>query len=212
MRRWLVSKKLILDKIKRSGAENLTIVENLNFLTSISQQKVLKLLEEYSLTELEKFLHALHITDEQKAKLEAMFSFRRHFNETLILKEECKMESDQIAGKYFINLLGNLCIEKFYAAFLDKGKRLIKSIHLSTGTIDKTSICPRMIIENALFLGASSVVLAHNHPNGSVGPGFSDREATRIVKEKLKVLDIDLDDHIIVSGNSYYSMGAYGLI
>jgi len=75
-----------------------------------------------------------------------------------------------------------------------------------TGTLNAVMISPRTIVTSALSYNAAAVLLAHNHPSGSCIPSTADVDMTRRVKEALKIVEIHLEDHIIISPRSYYSM------
>jgi DNA repair protein RadC len=207
-----VNNNFIIDKINSKGANNLTIVEHISFFTGISQRKLLKLLEDYSITELEKFLHVLDITDKQKAKLKALFVFSTEYKEMLILKKDRILRSPDSVGEYFVNLLGNLSIEKFYAVFLNSAKKVIKTVLFATGNGCTAIVFPRMIVEKALLLRASSVIIGHNHTSDSFSPSGDDISTTHHIQNYLRVLDIDLDDHIIVADRKYYSFFENGIL
>ena len=68
------------------------------------------------------------------------------------------------------------------------------------------------VVENALYAGASSIILAHNHPSGVALPSRADVQATVQVRDALKRLDIRLIDHIIVADGDYVSMASSGLL
>jgi DNA repair protein RadC len=64
----------------------------------------------------------------------------------------------------------------------------------------------------ALALGADGVVLAHNHPGGTVKPSQSDMKLTRTLQEALALIDVTVRDHIIVAQGKYLSMAEEGLL
>ena len=70
----------------------------------------------------------------------------------------------------------------------------------------------RQIVEHALLSGASSVLLAHNHPSGIALPSASDRQMTLQVRDALATMGIRLTDHIIVADNDFVSMAQSGLL
>lgn len=123
-------------------------------------------------------------------------------------REETKFPKQ--AGKYFFQLLHEQRVEKLYAAFLDAQERLISCRCLSEGTVTSTSIEIRPIVAYALYLDASGVILAHNHPGGQPLPSQADLSSTRGVERALAPLNIALKDHIIVSDNEYTSLADTG--
>lgn len=102
--------------------------------------------------------------------------------------------------------------EEFKILFLDSSNKLIASETLFYGTIDKSAIYPREIVERVIKNRAKSVIFAHNHPSGSISPSKKDIELTQYMYDSLKLLEIRLLDHIIITKNSYFSFLEEGLI
>lgn len=102
--------------------------------------------------------------------------------------------------------------EEFRVLFLDRKNVLIADEVQSSGTVDHTPVYPREIVKRALELGASAVILVHNHPSGDPTPSRPDIEMTREVTAAAKALRITVHDHVIVGRNGYASFKALGLI
>jgi DNA repair protein RadC len=102
--------------------------------------------------------------------------------------------------------------EEFRVLFLDRKNVLIADEVQSTGTIDHTPVYPREIVKRALELGASSLVLVHNHPSGDTTPSRADIEMTRSVVEAARALKIAVHDHVIVGRSGHASFKALGLL
>jgi DNA repair protein RadC len=102
--------------------------------------------------------------------------------------------------------------EQVRALFLDRKNKLIADEITGRGTVDQAPIYPREIARRALELGASSVILVHNHPSGDATPSRADIEMTREIVNALGALDIKLHDHLIVGAGEPVSMKAKGLI
>jgi DNA repair protein RadC len=83
---------------------------------------------------------------------------------------------------------------------------------VSQGGISGTICDPKIIFTVALQTGASSIILAHNHPSGNLTPSQSDINLTKKIKEAGKILDISVLDHLIVSSNGYKSLADDGYI
>ncbi|MCL2439230.1 MAG: DNA repair protein RadC [Alphaproteobacteria bacterium] len=103
-------------------------------------------------------------------------------------------------------------VEEFHALYLNTKCHLIKDDLHSSGTVNKSSAFPREIVKRALELGATGVILAHNHPSGDVSPSRADIEITETIATALKTVDITLFDHIIVSRTAANSMKSMGLL
>ena len=102
--------------------------------------------------------------------------------------------------------------EEFRVLFLDRKNVLIAEEVQSSGTIDHTPVYPREIVKRALELGASALILVHNHPSGDPTPSRADIEMTRDVAEAAKALRITVHDHVIVGRSGHSSFKALGLL
>lgn len=116
------------------------------------------------------------------------------------------------ASQYFQDMLGSLEREVFAAAYLDTRHRLIEYVELFQGTIDGAEVHPREVVKRALRCNAAAVILAHNHPSGTVEPSAADRTVTARLKQALALVDVRLLDHIVVGGGDGLSMAGRGLI
>jgi len=118
--------------------------------------------------------------------------------------------NSDMAGQYTASLFAGKVDECVYVICLDAGNKVISSAVIQEGTVNETPVHPRKIAEEALRHKANSVIVAHNHPGGTLRPSNSDKEATKRVKEALKSLAVNLTDHIIVAGMNFYSMAEHG--
>ena len=82
---------------------------------------------------------------------------------------------------------------------------MIRFEKVGEGTIEDAYIDVVRIARSAVINNAAFVVLTHNHPSGTASPSAVDMTATREVKESLELLGVELLDHIIISGDRYYS-------
>jgi DNA repair protein RadC len=103
-------------------------------------------------------------------------------------------------------------IEEFKVLFLNRSNRVLQIFSASSGGITGTVADPRLILATALKLGACSMVLAHNHPSGSLKPSRADEELTQKIKYAAQFHDIRVLDHVIVCSDSYYSFADEGLM
>ena len=111
------------------------------------------------------------------------------------------------AMKNYLQLqLAALHHEVFAVCFLNAQNRLIAFEELFRGTLGETSVYPREVALRALHHGASALVIAHNHPSGSVQPSEADLQLTRTLKMALRLIDVRLLDHIIVAPGMALSM------
>ena len=102
--------------------------------------------------------------------------------------------------------------EAFRLLFLDRRNRVIADEVQQQGTVDHTPVYPREVVRRALELGATAIIMVHNHPSGDATPSSSDIEMTREVQKAADGLGIALHDHIIICGGEHSSMKGLGLI
>ena len=117
------------------------------------------------------------------------------------------------AVKHYLQLhLAHKPHEVFAVLFLDSQHRLLALEELFRGTLTQTSVYPREVVLRALHHHASAVVLAHNHPSGSVQPSRADEVLTQTLKTTLALVDVRVLDHIIVAPGCALSMAEQGLV
>ena len=102
--------------------------------------------------------------------------------------------------------------EHFRILFLDRKNTLIADEVQQTGTVDHTPVYPREVVKRALALGASALIMVHNHPSGDPTPSRGDIDMTREVAEAGRSLGITLHDHIVVGCGRHASFKSLGLL
>ena len=102
--------------------------------------------------------------------------------------------------------------EQFRVLFLNKKNILIADEVQQQGTVDQTPVYPREVVKRALELGATAIIMVHNHPSGDPSPSKADIEMTKEVREAGEKLGIVLHDHVIVSKNGNNSFKTLGLL
>ena len=102
-------------------------------------------------------------------------------------------------------LLAYRTTECFYAICLDSRRKVLHTSKISEGTVNDTAVSPRLVVEKALRYKATSVLLCHNHPNGSVKPSWSDIVLTSSLRKTLEPLGVQVMDHIVIGENQYFS-------
>lgn len=125
------------------------------------------------------------------------------------IREKTVPYEEQITGSTTVYKLfrhfANEPRETFLAVYLDSQKRIIAYDLLSTGTTDKASVYPKEVVRTALLTNASSMILVHNHPSGNVKPSQLDIVITAAIQQACEIMNIEVHDHIIVSGKGYFS-------
>ncbi len=102
--------------------------------------------------------------------------------------------------------------EEFRVLFLDRKNVLIADEMQQTGTVDHTPVYPREVVKRALDLGASAIIMVHNHPSGDPTPSKGDIEMTKEVREACEKLGIVLHDHLIIGKRGHASFKSLGLL
>jgi DNA repair protein RadC len=128
------------------------------------------------------------------------------------LQNKDLLSSPELVFDYLKASLKGCVDEEIKALFLNARNELIAVEGLHIGTVNKSAIYPRKIVERALYHHAVGVIIAHNHPAGTLTPSKEDCAVTKSIKDALKTVDINLLDHIIIGGNNYFSFNKKGLL
>jgi len=102
--------------------------------------------------------------------------------------------------------------EQFRLLFLDRKNTLIADEVQQEGTVDHTPVYPREVVKRALQLGASSLIMVHNHPSGDPTPSQADIDMTEEVKAAAEALGIALHDHVVIGRKGHTSFKSAGLL
>ena len=100
--------------------------------------------------------------------------------------------------------------EVFYILALNSKNELLATEPVQKGSVNRTAVFPRLVVEAIVKHHATAVILAHNHPGGDPNPSGADRQLTRKLKKILNDLDIHVHDHIIIAGPHYFSFAEHG--
>ena len=127
-------------------------------------------------------------------------------------EQETILSSVERVGAYLLERFAGEKNEVVYQLCLDRKGKLLVCKKLGEGGVTSADLDIRRLVENALLTGASSVVLAHNHPSGVALPSRDDYAATDRAKTALAVVGVALTDHIIVADGDFVSMADSGYI
>ncbi|KUO58200.1 MAG: hypothetical protein APF78_09970 [Sphingomonadales bacterium BRH_c3] len=108
--------------------------------------------------------------------------------------------------------MAHLTVERVRVLYLDARNRLVDDHHVGDGSIDEAAIHPREVIRRAMDLGASALILVHNHPSGSPEPSRADIQITARIAEAGRLLGITVHDHVIIGREGHVSLRSKGLI
>ncbi len=120
-------------------------------------------------------------------------------------REAVILDKPEKAASFLRFRIGYEQKEQFMALFMDINKKLLGYKNFFTGTVDRMAVYPREIAEEAIKKKASFVIVAHNHPTGSLNPSEDDINLTDKLIKALGALDIVMADHIIISRTGFFS-------
>lgn len=122
------------------------------------------------------------------------------------------LNTSEAAKEYLVPLMAGRPEEVFYVICLDSQLRVLYPSLISEGTVKDALVHPRRVVEEAVRHKAASVILAHNHPAGSVRPSSHDHKLTRHLVQALGAINVQVVDHIIVAGEHTYSFQREGTL
>ena len=147
----------------------------------------------------------LALSDEQIAVLLEKYASRR-------LRRGACLGTPAASCEYAKAWLGFRESEIFAAIFLNTKNRVIAGVELFQGSISSCAVTPREVVKTALFYNAASVIFLHNHPSGDLTPSIADEKLTKCLQQVLHVIDVQVLDHIVVSGAESSSFAERGLL
>ncbi len=113
-----------------------------------------------------------------------------------------------------VNLMQNkiafLDHEEFWVIYLNNANLILKAVQISKGGITSTEVDTRIVMQEAVVLKATQIILCHNHPSGSVKPSHADILLTEKIRKAAELLDISLIDHVVIHRERYYSFAEEG--
>jgi DNA repair protein RadC len=128
------------------------------------------------------------------------------------LAQRRAFESPQAVVQFLQMHLAHNQHEVFAIMFLDAQHRLLHFQEMFQGTLSQATVYPREVVKRALEVGAAAVVLAHNHPSGSVEPSRADERLTLSLQSALQLVDVRVLDHIIVAPGQSCSLAERGVL
>lgn len=125
-------------------------------------------------------------------------------------RETAKFTDPRQVAEFVRSVITDNSREHTVAIYLDGSHRAASYAVISIGTANNALLSPREIFQRAVLVGAISVIIAHNHPSGSLVPSQEDLSVTQRIKEAGEILAIKLLDHVIVSDMGYLSLHESG--
>jgi len=205
------------EKMLAVGAVNLTQAELLAVLWGVGTRSeevsamARRILHEYGERALlhqarpDDLATALNIPVTKACQLSAALELGRRAYATERNGEPVQVRTPEQAYHYF-KLMGGLAKEQLHGLYLTSQYQVIHHEVISIGSLTSNVVHPREVFQPAISRGAVAVIVAHNHPSGSLVPSDADLEVTRQLMEAGKILGIELLDHLIVIRQGYCSV------
>ena len=128
------------------------------------------------------------------------------------IEDKPVLSSWDALGDYLYAAMAHARIEEVRVLFLNAKNMLIANEALWQGSVDEASVHVREVIARAIALGATAIIIVHNHPSGDPSPSQQDIRLTRDLVEAGRHMKVTVHDHVIVGANGRTSMRAMGLI
>lgn len=122
------------------------------------------------------------------------------------LSKNMPLDSSQAAQAFFAPKFFGKTQEEMYLAALDDRRKLLRCVRISQGTANATTVSVAQIVSEALKCNATCVIIAHNHPRGITLPSSNDIIVTREICKALRMVNIELLDHLIISDEDMHSL------
>ncbi len=123
-----------------------------------------------------------------------------------------KINSSRDAFELLHSTMGELPHEEFWIVYLNNANSVLQLSQLSKGGLTGTLVDVRIVMKQALELGAVALILAHNHPSGTLKPSAADKQITQKLKLGAQALDIKVLDHLIITQKDYFSFADEGVL
>ena len=134
---------------------------------------------------------------------------RRRAEEAL---QQFKITSSKSVFELMQPMIGELPHEEFWIIYLNNSNKVIDKLQLSKGGITGTLVDTRLVLKQALQVGAVAIIMAHNHPSGTLKPSQADKDITQKLKVAAQSLDIRVLDHLIITEREYFSFADEALL
>jgi DNA repair protein RadC len=204
------------EKMLQLGPESLSLAEIVAVLLNVGTRReevmsmAKRVLREYGErailqeTNPRRLAGALDIPLTKACQLVAGFELGRRFYMTRAGKPVVVRTARQAYAH--MSQMGEMQKEQLRALYLDSRYQVIHEEVVSVGSLTANIVHPREVFQPAIYRGAVAVIIAHNHPSGSLEPTDADMDITLQLVEGGRLLGIELLDHLIIAGDSYLSM------
>jgi DNA repair protein RadC len=128
------------------------------------------------------------------------------------VKDTVKVNASTVVYELMKSILAELEHEEFWILYLNNANKVVYKLQLSKGGIQSTVVDIRLVLKKALEVGATGLILAHNHPSGTLKPSKADIATTDKLQTAAASLDIKVLDHLIISEMGYFSFADENLL
>jgi DNA repair protein RadC len=190
------------------------LIKNIATLTGITESQLEKVVNKVGYSNLLKNANVLNefsIPETKINKFELLINTFLTWREEITLQEVTTLDSSKKAVALCEGLLKGKKKEEFYIIFLDTQNNVLGNKCLFKGTVNECAIYIREVVTSCLNFNATSIIICHNHPAGSIKPSQADIAVTGKISKALETIDIKVLDHVII-GNGSYSFAENGKI
>ena len=149
---------------------------------------------------------------EDRARIHALLDVHARWMEARLLRDGGPLTSPAHTRRYIEARLRGYRNEVFAMLYLDCRNRVIAFEETFSGTVDGTTVHPRVVVRRALMHNAAACIAAHSHPSGVAEPSRADRAVTKRLLDALALVEIRLIDHLVVGDGELVSFAERGLL
>src|SRR5574344_970548 len=190
-----------------SGTQNTSAIDLAKKIFALAHND----LNELGKFSLDQFKQIKGIGDAKAISLLAAFELGRRRNSAEIKQKKSICSSSDIFQLMYPRI-GDIKHEEFWAIYLNNKKIISGEKQISSGGITRTVVDTKIIARHAISLVATGLVVSHNHPAENKNPSPEDIRLTKQIAETMKLIDCRFLDHVIISGNDYYSFCDEGVL
>lgn len=215
--REIEKKTIIYEKITFNGADSLNDTELISIIlgkgeatdTAIERAKVIiekiSKIEKLSEATIKNLVSDRSFTKKEKCIIQALFEITKRVSFDHNEKIEIIRNSKDVLA-LLGSVIGKIDHEEVWIICTNLSGRVIDKFMISKGGTSSSIIDIKIVLKRVINTLADSVIVVHNHPSGDLNPSLEDLKITEDIKNALSFFDILLSDHIIISGNNFYSL------
>ena len=157
-------------------------------------------------------LRTVPLPAEDRARVHAVLDVHARWMEARLRRDGGPLTSPEHTRRYIEARLRGYRNEVFAMLYMDVRNRVIAFEETFFGTVDGTSVHPRVVVHRALMHNAATCIAAHSHPSGVAEPSLADRCITKRLLDALSLVEIRLLDHFVIGDGEVVSFSERGLL